>query len=66
MVKKATELDSKEGKESTGQQIIFFLCFRLGREREKVHRRERESGRESTPPLEREKKREKGREREKK
>jgi hypothetical protein len=43
MVKKATELDGKEGKESTGQQIIFFpMCPVRERERERVHRRERE------------------------
>jgi hypothetical protein len=45
MVKEARELDSKERKESTGQQRIFFLCFRSVREMRCTGERER--GRES-------------------
>jgi hypothetical protein len=62
MVKEATELDSKERKESTGQQRIFFLYFRSKRERGCTGEKERERGRESMSPLERERERGGGRE----
>jgi hypothetical protein len=66
MVKEVTELDSKERKESTGQQRIFFLCFRSERERGCTGEKEREREGKGEHVAAGERKRERGGGREKK